>query len=111
MRSRIFHLTSVDVRALRAAEQQTRDAAWSARLQAVRLYGLDNPTESYRQDNQCALLELDALVSHLPHQRDRRTRRSAQWRCQRQIDPRPGRRPCGETITVQVNPGRMLTAV
>lgn len=45
MRPRAFHLTSADARALQAAEQQTRDAAYRTRLQAVRLYSLGYPTE------------------------------------------------------------------
>jgi transposase len=49
MAKRQFHLTDEEVKAFERAEGQTRDAYELRRLQAVRLYGSDVPTQDIMQ--------------------------------------------------------------
>lgn len=53
MAKRQFHLTDEEIQAFERAEGQTRDAYELRRLQAVRLYGSDVPTQAIMQLVQC----------------------------------------------------------
>jgi transposase len=54
MAKRQFHLTDEEIKAFERAEGQTRDAYELRRLQAVRLYGSDVPTQDIMQVVQCS---------------------------------------------------------
>jgi putative transposase len=54
MAKRQFHLTDEEIKAFERAEGQTRDAYELRRLQAVRLYGSNVPTQDIMQLVQCS---------------------------------------------------------